>query len=387
MVQKRHKTWNETWKGQPLWSLYRLSPHQFYPTNSLFFARHRLADTLPEELVPAAIAYSQGLISTDFASLTSIQALTACSLNDLRDAVELIDADGVYTRMTQDLAAGGQINIDTVTMVKEHNTVTVHVSRVYCSSQKRVVDGQDFVALFYLAPDGTRHLLRLVWWKPEGPTHIELARQGVATALAAGLRPTRVAFDNGFLEPNFCRWLSKRKLWWVARVKSDQLFWFGNRWLAAREWAKLQTPGSWHYYRRPGVYARGTLVSNRDFGPVKMVAVKWARSAELKSHRYYLTNAQHWSVREILAAYRARWPIEVCFRDCRQSLGMDRYRFTTPEKVEGHMALVVVAYNFLQEMGRGADMSIGQLKRLAQGRPAKPRRTRDLPRWFTKRAS
>jgi len=86
-------------------------------------------------------------------------------------------------------------------------------------------------------------------------------------------------------------------------------------------------------------------------------------------------------------SYKARWPIEVYFRDCRQSLGLDRYRFTTPEKIEEHLVLVVVVYNFRQEMGQGANMSIGQLKRLAQGRPAKPRRPRVSTPWFTKLAS
>lgn len=374
-------------EGQPLWPLYRCLPPPRCQSSSLFFAHHQVTAQAPAELAPALLAYTRGLITCEYVSLTGIQMLTGCALSDLRDALELLDAEGVYTAQTQGLEPGGRLLIDDVAIAKEHTTATAGVSRIHCTSQKRQLDGQDFVSWLYVAPSGKRTLVRIQQWLEGGPTRIQLAQAGIARLLELGLKPLGVAFDNGFLEPKFCRWLSRHGLIWVSRVRSNQVFWFGNQERALREWAKALPLESWHYYGRRRIYAKGILISNQDFGVVKVVAVKWDRSAPLKSFRYYLTNATDASVLDILAWYRVRWCIEVCFRDCRQSLGMDQYRFTTLEKVQGHMALVAVAYNFLQSLAHPANMAIGQLKRLVQGKPAKPRRTRVTDLFFVKRAS
>ena len=372
MVKKRH----ETWKGQPLWSLYPHSPRRSYPTNFLFFDHYHLAQQAPPDLAEALLAYTRGLITLDKVSLEGIRVLTGCSLQDLRDALELLDAEGTYQAQLQGLKPGGRVAIDDVAIAKEHNTATDGVSMVHSSTQKRELLGHDFIAWLYIDPDDRRTLLRLQRWQPDGPTRIAIAQAGTALLLQRGIKPWLVSFDNGYLKPAFCKWLDKQGLTWVSRVRSNQLFWFGNTKRALREWAKALSLASWHYYRRRRVYAKAATATNQDYGVVKVVAVKWARSATLKAHRYYITNARAASVQEILTWYGWRWAVEVCFRDCRQSLGMDQYRFTPAEMVDGHMALVVVAYNFLQTVGQGANMPVGQLKRLAQGKPAKPRRTK-----------
>lgn len=372
VVSKPH----ETWKGQPSWSLYRPSRPACYPISFLFFARHQVTQQAPPELTEALLAYSRGLLTLDKVSLQAIHVLTGCSTQELSQGLELLDADGVYQAQTSGLKPGGRVYIDNVAIAKEHTSATEGVYMVHCSSQKRQLLGHDFVAWLYIDPDGQRTLLRLQRWQPDGPTRIELAQAGMALLLEWGLWPRLVGFDNGFLEPDFCRWLDRQGLMWVSRVRSNQLFYFGNQQRAVREWAKAVPIESWHFYQQRRIYAKAAEAANQDYHRVKIVAVKWSRSAPVKGHRYYITNARAASVQEILSWYSWRWAIEVCFRDCRQSLGMDQYRFTDAAKAEGHMALVVVAYNFLQTMGQGANMPIGQLKRLAQGRPAKPRRTR-----------
>lgn len=356
--------------------MYPHSPRRSYPTNSLFFDHYHLSQQAPPDLAEALLAYTRGLITLDKVSLEGIRVLTGCSLQDLRDALELLDAEGTYQVQVPGLQPGGRLAIDDVAIAKEHNTATEGVSMVHSSTQKRELLGHDFIAWLYIDPDGHRILLRLQRWQANDATRIKLAQAGVALLLQWGLKPWLVSFDNGYLEPEFCHWLDKRGLFWVSRVRSNQLFWFGSTKRALREWAKAIALASWHYYRRRRVYAKAAEASNQDYGVVKVVAVKWTRSAVLKAHRYYITNARSASVQEILTWYGWRWSIEVCFRDCRQSLGLDQYRFTPGDMVDGHMALVVVAYNFLQTMGQGANMPIGQLKRLAQGKPAKPRRTK-----------
>lgn len=372
MVQKPHKTW----KGQPLWSLYLPSRPVSYPISSLFFDRHQVGQQALPELTEALLAYTRGLISLDKVSLEGIHLLTGCSLQDLRDALALLDAEGIYQAQLHGLKPGGRVAIDDVAIAKEHNTATEGISMVHSSTQKRELLGHDFIAWLYIDPDGQRTLLRLQRWQPDGRTRIEMAQAGLALLREGGLWFWLVSFDNGYLEPTFCKWLDQQGVTWVSRVRSNQLFWFGNTRRALREWAKALSLASWHYYRQRRVYAKAAEAANQDYGVVKVVAVKWARSASLKAHRYYITNARAASVQEILTWYGWRWAVEVCFRDCRQALGMDQYRFTLAEMVDGHMALVVVAYNFLQTVGQGANMPIGQLKRLAQGKPAKPRRTK-----------
>jgi hypothetical protein len=299
----------------------------------------------------------------------------------------MIDPQGIYHAQLDDLEPGGTLQIDDVVVKKLNNSATDFVFPVYSGSDQRVLDGHDYVALHYVAPSGAKRLLALLLWRNEGQTKIKMAQEAVEQMLARGFAPAYVAFDHGYLEPDFCRWLGQKKLLWTSRVQSTQLFYFGNEWLACRQWAKKLPKETWHFYQKAGVYAKGIEASNRDFLRVKIVVVKWERSGTLKSYVYLITNDRTASVMDVIRRHQDRWPVEVCFRDCKQSLGLSSYRFTEVEKIEGHSALVLVAYNFMQWIGEGSDLPVGQLKRMAQGKLAKPRRTRISATRLTKQAA
>lgn len=377
----------ETWKGQPLWSLYRPFPPRSYPKASLSFDRYTLLSSYPKAIRQAVVSYTCGLIALDKPTFAHMQLYTSLSAEELTEMQERLDIQGFADQMCAHLPAGGHLKLDDVVIAKENNSRTVHVYRVHSGSDKRILDGHLYVALFYVTPSGQEVLLTLILWTHEGRTKIQVAQAAIERAQQKGLRPQTVAFDNAYLEPTFCRWLRQRGMHWYSRVRCNQLFYFGNRWLSSKQWGQLQAAESWHYYSREQVYAKGVEAANQDFGVIKIVAVKWERTAPAKGYCFYITSDRQATVRQVIGRYRRRWGIEVCFRDCQQGLGLGTYRFTDYERIVSHVLLVAMAYNCLQWLGRTADLPVGQLKRLAQGRPAKPRRTRDSVHPLTKIAS
>jgi len=377
----------KTQKEVPLWPLYPPSPPRRWATSSLFFDQHGLWQGDDEVVRKATLAYTCGLIQLEKPTLEGIAIRYQIPKEELRLALELIDAQGVYDASLADLEPGGQVQVDNVVVAKENTTATDFAFQVYSSGDKRVLKGNDFVSLLYVAPSGRQTLLALLLWRKDDKTKIEMAQEALARMLKKGLKVKRVAFDHGYLEPEFCKWLHKKQVIWTSRVQKTQLFYFGNEWLSCREWAKKQGMETWHYYGKAGVYSKGIEASNPEYYRVKIVAVKWSRSADLETYCYYITNDRAASVMDVLRRYKQRWTVEVCHRDGKQSLGLNSYRYRDVAKIEGHVALVIVAFNFLQWIGQGSELPVGQLARMARGQTAKPRRTRISSTRLTKVAA
>jgi hypothetical protein len=53
---------------------------------------------------------------------------------------------------------------------------------------------------------------------------------------------------------------------------------------------------------------------------------------------------------QIIALYRRRWTVELCFRDIKTTLGLDVLRCTSPELIEKEVWLQVIAYNLIRAL-------------------------------------
>jgi SRSO17 transposase len=140
------------------------------------------------------------------------------------------------------------------------------------------------------------------------------------------------------------------------------------------EWAAQVPPARWQRYRvLEG--STGPLVA--DFVAVRVVQVRdrlpgpegWLlvrRSVgepdEAPVYKYSLSNAPaETPLAELVRVSGLRWPIEACFAECRQELGLDDYEVRSWRGWHHHLTLVILAHHFLVRLQRRLDPREGGL--------------------------
>jgi SRSO17 transposase len=140
-------------------------------------------------------------------------------------------------------------------------------------------------------------------------------------------------------------------------------------------WAAQVPPERWQRYRvLEG--SKGPLVA--EFVAVRVVQVRerlpgpegWLlvrRSVgepdEAPQDKYYLSNAPaETPLSELVRVSGMRWPIEACFAECRQELGLDDYEVRSWRGWHHHRTLVLLAHHFLVRLQRRLDPREGGLR-------------------------
>ena len=248
-------------------------------------------------------------------------------------------------------------------------------------------------------------------------TKHELAGDLVAAALAGGgLRARWVVCDEGYGDSPALldRWAAAG-LWYLAEVPRDTQVWCltepdgqtpraaphrgvppraaGSRGPAPAkerlhpaspapqrvdEWGAQVPPERWQRYRLLEG-SKGPLVA--EFVAVRIVAVRdrlpgpegWLLvrrtipgADEEAEHKYYLANPPtETPLAALVRLSGMRWPIEACFAEGRQELGLDHYEVRSWRGWHHHTTLVVLAHHFLVRLQRRLDPRAG-------GSPARP---------------
>jgi hypothetical protein len=120
--------------------------------------------------------------------------------------------------------------------------------------------------------------------------------------------------------------------WWRHQRGSTAKAWRGN--YARRYWARAET----HQVHNVGE----TLVvfsTNEQPSAGRKAAAK----------KILLTNLLHWDAARVVAAYAARWQIEVFFKELKSELGLSNYRVRTFQEVQGWVQACVVAFCYLED--------------------------------------
>jgi hypothetical protein len=86
-------------------------------------------------------------------------------------------------------------------------------------------------------------------------------------------------------------------------------------------------------------------VSMKDVGVVQMVFVEELNRKGEVVHRFVLMCTDlHFPPLHVLLAYKLRWFIEVCYRECKQNHGLSHFHARTWETIYGHILLSFLAY-------------------------------------------
>lgn len=136
----------------------------------------------------------------------------------------------------------------------------------------------------------------------------------------------------------------------------------------ADEWAALVPAARWQRYRLLEG-GKGPLVA--EFVAVRVVAVRdrlpgpdgWLlvrrsvpTDGEAVEYKYYLSNAPAATpLGELVRVSGMRWPIEACFAEGGQELGLDDYEVRSWRGWHHHTTLVILAHHFLVRLQRRLD--------------------------------
>jgi SRSO17 transposase len=152
-------------------------------------------------------------------------------------------------------------------------------------------------------------------------------------------------------------------------------------------WAAAVPAAAWQRFRvLEG--AKGPLLA--DFAAVRVVAVRdrlpgptvWLvirrtipAPGESPSYKYYLSNApEDVPLRALVWASGMRWPIERCFTEGKDELGLDHYECRFWRGWHHHMTVVILAHHFLVQLHGQLNQREGGLRTV---RPAAERRSSD----------
>jgi len=238
-------------------------------------------------------------------------------------------------------------------------------------------------------------------------TKHELAAMLVEEAVAAGtLRARWVVCDEGYGDSPALldRWTATG-LHYLAEVARDTQLWYLTepdertprsrpaRWVPPRaagargpaptterlhpaspprqradEWAARVPPGRWRRYRLlegskgPLIaeYAAVRVVAARDRlpGPEGWLLVRRTvpDAGAAPVYKYYLSDAPaDTPLSELVRVSGMRWPIEACFTECGQELGLDDYEVRSWRGWHHHLTLVILAHHFLVRLQRRLD--------------------------------
>jgi hypothetical protein len=143
----------------------------------------------------------------------------------------------------------------------------------------------------------------------------------------------------------------------------------------ADAWAAAPPAARWRRYRLLEG-SKGPLVA--EFAAVRVVAVRdrlpgpegWLlvrrtvpTPGEDPEYKYYLSNAPaETPLGELVRVSGMRWPIEACFTECGQELGLDHYEVRSWRGWHHHLTLVILAHYFLVRLQRRLDPREGGLR-------------------------
>lgn len=175
----------------------------------------------------------------------------------------------------------------------------------------------------------------------------ELARCLVWKLVRRGIQTNFILFDNWYASRENLALFERLGLYWVTRSKENAGVYYNDERLMVKEVANTVKKANYHYYDALSARVRSFEVTLAD-RLVKLTVIKDDTAAEAGRTKYLMTNALHLTNQEHVLWYRARWVVEVFFRDCKQYLGLAKCEVRTAEAVTSHVGLVCVAYIFLQ---------------------------------------
>jgi len=353
------------------------------------------------------LAYLRGLFTTLKRKTVEAIALLLLGKERVRSLQDFIstygwDDEGMKGEYQQQLAGEisteeGMLNVDSSEFVKK-GTESVGVGRQYCGTRGKVDNCQSGVFVGYAGEKGyglvdCRLFLPQSWFEEENAerwkkchipadiefqTKVEIARDLIDKATEGGLFEAKwLGCDSTFGRCKAFLDEVGRSYWYFAHVPSNILVWTEKPEVQAREYTykgerltklvALSEPIAVAEAARAqplklvnlGEGAKGPILAEvaairvwemRDDLPGEQRWLFVRKDAE-GAMKYALSNAPaQIPLERLVEASRLRWPIEQCFQEGKQQLGMNEYEHRSWVGWHRHMLFVFMAQLFLLKM-------------------------------------
>ena len=176
-----------------------------------------------------------------------------------------------------------------------------------------------------------------------------------------------IAFDSWYTVPEFCKYIDEtlHKAYVAALKPSDELVLTGSEKIKASDFAKrLQEShkaklerGERGLFEKTGIKYKGkkeVYFSHcgthhiKGFGKQRFV-VNFKNEDLSDNPKFLISNRLDWHSGGITRIYRHRWHIEV-FHEEGKDEGLNKYRLRDFEAIKRHIAMVILAYSYLQRL-------------------------------------
>jgi hypothetical protein len=174
-----------------------------------------------------------------------------------------------------------------------------------------------------------------------------------------------VLVDGEFTSKEALIGLAKISVPIIGRFRTDVKVKFEDESLSVKTLAQRFLPGKSRYYKRFECYAKRVKVNIVEVGCVELIII-WKRTSN-GLDLCVLVNTYSGGLQTILAAWKARWALEVCHRLYKQNFGLGKCQARAFSTQLMHASLVLRAYYEVRSLRA---IEAGLSWRVAQARAA-----------------
>lgn len=311
-------------------------------------------------------AYSIGIIKAEIKP--KLKVIAKESGFDVVDISEFIN--GTYNELKISLLLRDEIKkinqkaeiiFDSFIVPRENNTKT-KTSKVYCSAQKRGLDGIEYLVMIAVLDKKIKVVgIKRLKTKPDLINEsINLVNEYLTYK-----EISLVMADNHFFHEVLINHLREKNIDFVSKPKKSHV------WISASSSEGLKLSDcfknipidGYRHSSKYKVYTRALILTHRLYGTCKIVKVKPSYKAEESKCFYIVSTNINLSAMSIFKAKKKRWKIETVFRDCSQNLGLRACQCTSSKAIDNNVFMSFFTYNFLSEIREKYGSTIGLIKR------------------------
>jgi hypothetical protein len=174
-----------------------------------------------------------------------------------------------------------------------------------------------------------------------------------------------VLVDGEFTSKEALIGLAKISVPIIGRFRTDIKVEFEGEILSVKALAQKFKPGKSRYYKRFECYAKRVKVNITEVGCIELIII-WKRTSD-GLDLCVLVNTYSGGLQTILAAWKARWALEVCHRLYKQNFGLGKCQARAFSTQLMHASLVLRAYYEVRTLRA---IEVGLSWRVAQSRAA-----------------
>lgn len=326
-----------------------------------YFLDRNVDKHLENTSINTCISYSLGIIkAVQEPKIKVIAAETGFSVLNISDFINdefgILNYEKTFDEEIQKLDELSDVILDSFVVPRENNTKT-QTRKVYCSSQKRGLEGIEYLVMISVKGNKTKVVgQKRLTKKPDLITEsINLVENYLKYK-----KIDSVKADNHFFHEILINYLNEKHITFISKPKRTTV-WSGKQ---LKECFSDVAVTGYRYHN--GFYTKAMVLEHKLYGICKIVKVKPSYKAEEKKCFYIVSTNINLSVMDIVKGKKQRWKIETVFRDCSQNLGLRSCQCTKDKTIDNHVFMSFLTYNFLSEIKAIYALTIGVVKRRLQ---------------------